>query len=86
MVPEMDSGPVRSPAQCSLVGGQARHGAVMMLGTWTVMKETITGARLGGPRKGFPEQKWAGRGSGGVAEGWWPKKEVQDSISGEGPG
>lgn len=31
------------------------------------MKETITGAQRGGPWKGFPEQKWAGRGSGGAA-------------------
>lgn len=44
VVPEMDSGPVRSPAQCSLVRGQARPGAVIVLGTWTVMKETMTGA------------------------------------------
>ena len=44
VVPEMDSGPVHSPAQCSLVRGQARPGAVMVLGTWTVMKETMTGA------------------------------------------
>ena len=66
MVPEMDLGPVLPPAQCSLVGGQARHGAMTVLGTWTVTKETVTGARRGAP-KGFPEQKWARRGSGGGA-------------------
>ena len=39
MVPEMASGPVLPPAQCSLVGGQARHGAVTVLGTWTARRE-----------------------------------------------
>lgn len=85
MVPEMDLGPVSPPTQCSLVGGQARHGAVMGLGTWTVMKETITGARVGGLGKAF--QSRSGLDVDLEVRRWcWPKKGLQDSISGEGTG
>lgn len=60
---------------------------MMVLGTWTVMKETMTGARLGGGGLGKAFQSRNGLDVGlEVRRRWWPKKEGQDSISGEGSG
>lgn len=55
---------VLSPApQHSLVGGQARHGAVMVLEEGNRERHlTLTW----GPRKGFPEEKRAGHVFGGT--------------------